>query len=139
MILMRVVTSSMNDRISINQLYQRIPPTVQPRQQSVRQPVHAKPDTSFEQLLQAKLLKFSHHAEMRLAERGIRMNASQLAKLEDAVQQAEAKGARESLILTRDAAFIVNVKNRTVVTAIDHASLEQHVFTQIDSAVIVNQ
>jgi len=84
------------------------------------------------------MIKFSHHAETRLAERGIRMNPERLAKLEDAVKQAEAKGAKESLILTSDAAFIVNVQNRTVVTAIDHGSLQQHVFTQIDSAVIVD-
>lgn len=124
--------------LPISQLYQRMPPAVQHRPGSVK-PSAQRPDSrSFEQLLQANLIKFSHHAETRLAQRGIRMNAEQLAKLEDAVKQAEAKGAKESLILTSDAAFIVNVKNRTVVTAIDHSSLHQHVFTQIDSAVIVD-
>jgi len=130
----------MNDRISFHSLVQRTPPIVHQR------PNHKQADSavrpgSFHELLRANLrsdpIKFSHHAETRLAERGIRMNAEQLAKLEDAVKQAEAKGAKESLILTSKAAFIVNVKNRTVVTAIDHASLHDHVFTQIDSAVII--
>jgi len=129
----------MSDKIAISQLYQRIPPGIQhrpslPDKSSSPRTVDS---TAFEQMLRTNLLKFSNHAETRLAQRGIKMSADQLAKLEDAVQQAAAKGARESLILTADAAFIVNIKNRTVVTAIDHASLDQHVFTQIDSAVIV--
>lgn len=128
----------MTDKITAGQLYQRIQPVIQQPARSAKPAESSAEKHSFEQLLQANLLKFSHHAETRLQQRGIRMNAESLAKLESAVRQAEAKGAKESLILTSDAAFIVNVKNRTVVTAIDHASLQQHVFTQIDSAVIVD-
>jgi len=130
----------MSDKITISQLYQRIPPGIQHRPGLPDKPSSAPrtaDSSQFERMLRSNLLKFSNHAETRLAQRGIRMSADKLAKLEDAVQQAAAKGARESLILTADAAFIVNIKNRTVVTAIDHASLDQHVFTQIDSAVIV--
>jgi flagellar operon protein len=129
----------MSDKLTISQLYQRIPPGIQhrPASRPDKTSVHRTESSAFEQMLRTNLLKFSNHAETRLAQRGIQMSADQLAKLEDAVQQAAAKGARESLILTADAAFIVNIKNRTVVTAIDHASLDQHVFTQIDSAVIV--
>lgn len=128
----------MTDKITAGQLYQRIQPVIQQSSRAAKPAERSAGPRSFEQLLQANLLKFSHHAEARLLQRGIRMNAESLAKLEKAVRQAEAKGAKESLILTSDAAFIVNVKNRTVVTAIDHASLQQHVFTQIDSAVIVD-
>jgi len=130
----------MTEKITISQLYQRIPPGIQHRPAKLpdkTSSVRSTDTSAFEQMLRSNLLKFSSHAETRLAQRGIKMSADQLAKLEDAVQQAAAKGARESLILTADAAFIVNIKNRTVVTAIDHASLDQHVFTQIDSAVIV--
>lgn len=128
----------MSDKMLISQLYQRIPPGIQQRPQTVKQEATQVDRPSFEQLLQAKLLKFSHHAESRLAQRGIQMNEEKLHKLENAVQQAADKGAKESLILMADAAFIVNVKNRTVVTAIDGSSLHEHVFTQIDSAIIVN-
>jgi flagellar operon protein len=55
-----------------------------------------------------------------------------------ALDKAAAKGAKESLILMQDMAFIVNVKNRTVVTAMDSASMKDNVFTQIDSAVIIS-
>lgn len=129
----------MSEKLSIGHLQQRIGPIVN-HQRSLNSAKEIKQSSgqSFEQLLQANLLKFSHHAEVRLQERGIQMKPEQMRKLEDAVQKAEAKGAKESLILMKEAAFIVNVKNRTVVTALDGSSLSQHVFTQIDSAVIVN-
>jgi flagellar operon protein len=58
-------------------------------------------------------------------------------KLNEAVDKAASKGLDDALILTKDAAFIVNVGNRTVVTAMDRSSLEGNVFTNIDGAVIV--
>jgi len=39
-------------------------------------------------------------------------------------------------VLLRDVAFIVSVKNKTVVTAVDGESMKENVFTNIDSAVI---
>jgi len=92
---------------------------------------------SFQDVLREKLIRFSHHAEIRLQQRGIVWNEDKMAKLEKAVSKAEEKGARESLILFPDVALIVNVKNRTVVTAIDGDQMKDNVFTQIDSAVIV--
>ncbi|MOA07809.1 hypothetical protein D3C78_1275320 [compost metagenome] len=62
----------------------------------------------------------------------------QLSKIETAIDNAAAKGAKESLILMKDMALIVNVDNRTVVTAMDGSSMKDNVFTQIDSAVIIS-
>ena len=53
-----------------------------------------------------------------------------------AVDRAAAKGARESLVLVDDTAFVVSVRNRTVITAVDRARMRDQVFTNIDSAVI---
>lgn len=50
---------------------------------------------------------------------------------------AERKGIRESLVLLDDLAFLVNVKNRTVITVVDAAANRGGVFTNIDGAVIV--
>ena len=36
-----------------------------------------------------------------------------------------------------DAAFVVNIPNRTVVTALDRQEMQERVFTQIDSAMLV--
>lgn len=98
----------------------------------------AKPGVSFQELLDRQTLKFSQHAQQRLQQRGIQLNADQLSRIAGAVDQAAAKGAKDSLVLFRDIAMIVNVQNRTVVTAMDGNSMKEHVFTQIDSAVVVS-
>ena len=46
------------------------------------------------------------------------------------------KGINESLVLVDDMAFIVNIKNNTVITAMDKNSSDENVFTNIDGAVI---
>lgn len=82
-------------------------------------------------------LKFSAHASQRLKDRKINLDPSMMNKLSEAVDRAEAKGIDDTLVLTKDAALIVNVKNRTVVTALDTGSLSGNVFTNIDGAVIL--
>ncbi|MEX2415315.1 MAG: TIGR02530 family flagellar biosynthesis protein [Paenibacillaceae bacterium] len=93
---------------------------------------------SFQNILDGTMVKFSNHAEVRLQQRGIRFGVEQLNKLETAIDKAAAKGSKESLILIQDVALIVNIKNRTVVTAIEGNQMKDNVFTQIDSAVIIS-
>jgi len=82
-------------------------------------------------------LKFSAHASQRLQERKIHLDSATMLRVTDAIDKAEAKGIEDTLVLTADAALIVNVKNRTVITAMDKGSLQGNVFTNIDGAVIV--
>ena len=58
-------------------------------------------------------------------------------QLQEAVNRARAKGARESLVLMGELALVVSVKNNTVITAVDGANMRVNVFTNIDSAVII--
>ena len=81
-------------------------------------------------------LRFSGHAARRLEQRGVQLDGDRMRRLESAVDRAEAKGGRDSLILLDELALIVSVQNHTVVTAIDEASRKEHVFTNIDSVVI---
>lgn len=81
-------------------------------------------------------LKFSKHAQKRLASRNISLTSSELSSIERAVDTARAKGARDSLVLLKDLAFVVSVKNNTVITAVNDDSIKENVFTNIDSAVI---
>jgi flagellar operon protein len=94
---------------------------------------------SFDSVFQEELrgLTFSRHAQERLQARKIQLNDVDMASLQNAVNRADEKGAKDSLVLMRDMAFIVSVKNRTVVTAMDSEHLKENVFTNIDSAVIV--
>lgn len=82
-------------------------------------------------------LKFSAHASQRLHDRKIKLDPATLSKVNDAIDKAASKGVEDTLVLTQDAALIVSVKNRTVITAMDRASLTGNVFTNIDGAVIV--
>jgi flagellar operon protein len=95
-------------------------------------------DTTFEKVLQEQLrgLSFSKHAQERLESRQIRLSDADLTSLQRAVSRAEEKGAKDSLVLLRDVAFVVNIKNRTVVTAVDGGSVQDSIFTNIDSAVV---
>jgi flagellar operon protein len=99
-----------------------------------------KPATSFDQILDSQLqgesIRFSKHAAGRMESRGIRFNAEEINRLQSAVDQANAKGARDSLVLLGETALVVSVRNSTVVTVMDKESLKGNVFTNIDSAVI---
>jgi flagellar operon protein len=64
------------------------------------------------------------------------MTPQVMEKLNKAVSGAASKGAKDSLILMPNMAFIVNIPNRTVVTAMDGESIRDNVFTNIDSTVI---
>ena len=74
---------------------------------------------------------------MRLNDRNITLSAEQNERLENAVKEADNKGVNESLVLVDDLAFIVNVPNRTVITAMEQSETNSNVFTNIDGAVIM--
>ncbi|MBI2322674.1 MAG: hypothetical protein HYU88_11470 [Chloroflexi bacterium] len=82
-------------------------------------------------------LRFSAHAQARLATRPTPLDGHDLARIEAAVDRAAQKGARESLVLYDDLALVVSVRNRTVITAVDAARRRANVFTNVDSVVIV--
>lgn len=81
-------------------------------------------------------LKFSKHASNRLSERNIELTDSQINRLNAGWQAAGAKGINESLVMVDQLAFIVNVKNQTVITALTGNEGTANVFTNIDGAVI---
>lgn len=129
----------MNDRILVGHLTTGRSAPIQGNRFPTRSGQQNADKVSFRELLgQQQQLKFSHHAEQRLQQRGIELLPDQLERIASAVNQAAAKGAKDSLVLFQDIAMIVNVPNRTVVTAMDGNSMKEHIFTQIDSAVVVN-
>ena len=99
----------------------------------------AKPNgPSFAEVLgeTAGAVQLSGHAKARIERRGIELGSDTLARLQHGVDRAAAKGSRESVVFVDDVAFVVSVKARTVITAVDRPSMRDHVFTNIDSAVI---
>ena len=97
---------------------------------------------SFQQILEDQLnrsddLKFSMHAQERICQRHIVMGAQGVERLKNGVDRIAEKGGRESLVLMDDSAFLVSVRNRTVITAIGRENLKDNVFTNIDSTIVV--
>lgn len=81
-------------------------------------------------------LDFSGHAVKRLKDRLISMDQNDIERLEEAVGRAEKKGSKDSLVLDGDRAFLVNIPNKKVITAVDMMELKDKVFTNIDSTVL---
>jgi flagellar operon protein len=81
-------------------------------------------------------LHFSKHALERVQRRGITLDPPTLGRLHEGVGRAAGKGSRDSMVLVDGTAFVVSVPNRTVITAVGSEHMHDHVFTNIDSAVI---
>jgi len=82
-------------------------------------------------------VKFSAHAVSRLIDRNITLSKNEIDRIRTGIGKAAEKGSQESLVLLEDKAFLVSVKNRTVITAMTGSQVKNNVFTNIDSAVIV--
>ena len=93
----------------------------------------------FDQILREEVgaVKFSTHAQDRLRVREIHLSSADRMQLRHGVEKAAEKGARESLVLLNDRAFLVNIRNRTVITAMGKEDLKDRVFTNIDSTVVL--
>ena len=82
-------------------------------------------------------VKLSAHAQERLKQNNISISPEDISRIGDAAKRAEVKGSKESLILLRDLALVVNISNRTVITAVDKSRQKEKVFTNIDSTIII--
>ncbi len=105
--------------------------------QGVPAPASLDP-TRVAQLLDARRIgvQFSNHAVQRLQRRSINVEPGTLQRLDEAVNRAAGKGARDAVVFVDGTAFVVSVRNKTVITAVDRDHMRDHVFTNIDSAVI---
>ena len=97
---------------------------------------------SFQEILDDKKaqnseIKFSKHAAQRLSNRNIELTKAQMERLQEGTSKASQKGIRESLVLVDQLAFIVNIPNNTVITAMQQGETNENIFTNIDGAVIM--
>ncbi len=113
---------------------------------SNRLPKEAK-TSEFSNLLNSKVsgdkpvsggISLSTHAIKRLQERKIDFNGDEYMKVKDAIAQIAAKGGKNSLIISDKAAYIVDVANNKVVTAVDKNNMSENIFTKIDSTMFIN-
>lgn len=92
---------------------------------------------SFDSIFKTEIekLKFSNHAAKRIESRELNLSGDDMLKLQDAVNKAEAKGAKDSLVMMDQRAFIINIPNKTVITALDVSKSSENIFTNIDSVI----
>jgi flagellar operon protein len=79
---------------------------------------------------------FSRHALERVNRRGIPLDQATVQRLAGGISRAGSKGSRAAVVFVDNTAFVVSVPNNTVVTAVGSEHMREHVFTNIDSAVI---
>lgn len=96
---------------------------------------------SFEMVLKQQLeenggVSFSKHAIKRAAEKNIQISQESLARLNEGVRMAGEKNLGDTLIMVDQLAFLVNVKNQTVITAMQGGE-KANIFTNIDGTVII--
>ncbi|SIQ63339.1 TIGR02530 family flagellar biosynthesis protein [Halanaerobium kushneri] len=130
----------MDNRLQINQPIRPLPKTQQQNKTAQKKKNTNSP--SFKDVLGEKMkgkekLSFSKHAQKRINSRAIPVTKAEIDKLNNGVEKARDKGARDSLVMVNNVAYIVSVENNTVVTAVDEESMDDNVFTNIDSAVFM--
>lgn len=118
---------------SIRQV-QPAPPPVVPKEQ-VRESFDAVMRKEIEKW---KGVRFSAHALQRLSARNISLSTEDRSRIIEAIDRAQSKGAKDSLVIVRGAALVVSVTNRTIVTALGREEMHGNVFTNIDSAVVMD-
>ena len=96
---------------------------------------------SFESVLKSQLessgLNFSKHAVNRVMERNIDVSDNKMERLNAGVKIAREKGLDETLILVENSAYVVSIKNNTVITTVSDDDLKGNCFTNIEGTVIV--
>lgn len=109
---------------------------------SVPRPAGAKPlpagAPAFGDVLQraGDGVQLSRHAQKRVDRRDLDLDPARLERLNSAINRAADKGSRNSVVMLDDLAVVVDVRERTVVTAMNAQAGRERVFTNIDSVVI---
>ncbi|KEI13177.1 flagellar biosynthesis protein [Clostridium novyi B str. ATCC 27606] len=105
-----------------------------------------KQTNSFGELLKNELnkesnknvdFKISNHAAKRLQDRNIMLSQKDMENINKGIDLAKEKGAKDSVILYKNIALVTNIKNRTIITAVDKEASKENVFTNIDSVVLL--
>jgi flagellar operon protein len=85
-------------------------------------------------------LRLSRHAQKRVDRRDLDLDPTRMQRLEGAFAQAAEKGARNSVVMLDELAVVVDVRERTIVTAMNRETSAEagrnRVFTNVDSVVI---
>ncbi|MFG6148909.1 TIGR02530 family flagellar biosynthesis protein [Halobacillus sp. B23F22_1] len=72
-------------------------------------------------------------------ERDITINDRQWSQITNKINEAKSKGVTDSLVVLKDSALVVSNKNNTVITALNKDESNDHIFTNINGTIILDQ
>ena len=101
-----------------------------------------KVNVSFKEILDEKIFKdnsisFSDKASKILHEINGNLTTEQMNRLESGLEKLKNKGVVSGILLMDSTAFVLNVKNQTVMTTIGQNRIQENVFSNIDSFAVV--
>jgi len=88
-----------------------------------------------DQINQKNSFTISNHAAERMED--VNFNAGDMNKINEAINKAGEKGAKNCLIVYKDVALVTSVQNRTVITAVGGSRAKDNVFTNVDSVILL--
>lgn len=92
----------------------------------------------FKQMLSSvEGVKVSKHAELRMAERNIKVDATTWSKISDKMLEAKQKGVTDAVVLLDDYSFVVSTKNNTIITALNQTETANQIFTNINGTIVI--
>lgn len=114
-------------------------PILLPNQQLKIKSNKATQENSFASLLKeaSHEIKISKHAQQRMNDRNIEISSTEWHSIEEKMVIAQQKGLKDALVLTKNAALILNMKNQTVITAMNRQDAGDQIFTNIDGAIVL--
>lgn len=115
------------------------PSPVVPARKPAAAPPKAAGDfaATLREIQQRSGVSFSAHALERLRQRDLPLGEKELGRIGEAMDSLRQKGGSSSLLLYGEMALVASIKNNTIITAMDRNQMRHHVFTGIDSAVII--
>ena len=94
---------------------------------------------ALQKALDEKNIKMTNHARERILSRRIRIDEKDVSQISEVMTRLQDKGGKISLLLMGDTTLVTNVKDRTVITALDGYGDANKVFTHIDSAALLEK
>ncbi len=82
-------------------------------------------------------VRLTGHAGRRMVSRKLEVSEQEVEKISEAMKNVEAKGGGKSAIFMDGKVFLADIRNRSIITAIEQDKEGERVFTGIDSAVFV--
>lgn len=102
-------------------------------------PTKETSQSAFHSIFQEQLsgITISKHAKQRIEHREIEIDGTTMNRLNDAMDKLSKKGSKDSLILLNQVAYIVNPQQKVIITCMDKESMQENIFSGIDSAIIL--